>query len=109
MKTFSKIFLIASFIFSGHLMAADLTSAKAAGIIGEQANGYIGFVKSASDDVKTLVSEVNSKRKARYKKIAKAQKISLNEVEKIGGKKVIEKTKSGNYIKRAGKGWTKKK
>lgn len=108
MKTISKIFLVFTLIFSGHLMAASLSSAKAAGQIGEQSNGYIGFVKTAPDDVKELVRDVNSKRKARYKKIAISKKLSLSEVEKVGGRKAIEKTVSGNYVKRAGEGWTKK-
>jgi uncharacterized protein YdbL (DUF1318 family) len=108
MKIISKLFLVFSLIFSASLMAADLTSAKSAGLIGEQSNGYIGFVKAAPDDVKQLVKKVNAKRKAKYKQIAKKQKISLSDVETIGGKKAIAKTKSGNYVKRAGEGWTKK-
>lgn len=108
MKTITKLLLVLSIIFSGQLMAANLTSAKADGLIGEQANGYIGFVKAAPDDVKKLVKSVNSKRKAKYKQIAKKQQIALNDVEKIGGKKAIGKTKSGNFVKPAGKGWTKK-
>ena len=108
MKNINKLFLVFVFIFSGQLMAANLAPAKSAGIIGEQASGYIGFVKAASADVKQMVLDVNAKRKAKYKQIAKKQKISLGEVEKIGGKKAIAKTKSGNYVKRAGAGWTKK-
>ncbi len=108
MKNISQLFLVFIFIFSGQLMAADLASAKSTGIIGEQANGYIGFVKVAPNDVKQLVKSVNAKRKAKYKQIAKNQKISLGDVEKIGGKKTIAKTKSGNYVKRVGEGWSKK-
>jgi len=108
MKNSIKIFLILGLIFSAQLMASKLTAPKDSGFIGEQSNGYIGVVKKASDDVKNLVKMVNKKRKDRYKKIAKKEKLSLSEVEKIGGKKAIEKTKSGHYIKRAGKGWTKK-
>jgi len=108
MKNINKLFLVLALIFSGQLMAANLAPAKSAGIIGEQANGYIGFVKAAPADVKKMVQEVNAKRKAKYKQIAKKQKISLGEVEKIGGNKAIAKTKPGNYVKRAGSGWTKK-
>ncbi len=108
MKTLIKTLLVAMVVFSGQIFAADLASAKATGLIGEQANGYIGLVKSAPQDVKALVKSVNSKRKSRYKEIAISKKISLNDVVKIGGQKAIERTKSGNYIKRAGEGWTKK-
>jgi len=108
MKMLPKLFIAISILFTSQLMAADLGSAKDAGLIGEQANGYIGFVKSAPNDVRALVKTVNEKRKARYKKIAKSKKISLSDVAKIGGKKAFEKTKTGNYIKPAGSSWTKK-
>ena len=97
-----------SILFSSQLLAADLTSAKTAGLIGEQANGYLGIVKDVPADVRALVKDINGKRKARYKKIAMSQKISLSDVSKIGGQKAIAKTKSGNYIKREGQGWTRK-
>jgi len=108
MKTLTKLFLVMTFLFTSQLMAADLTSAKNAGLIGEQANGYIGFVKTAPADVKALVKDVNAKRKARYTKIAKSKKIALSDVAKIGGKKAIEKTKRGNYIMLQSGSWTKK-
>lgn len=91
-----------------HASAADLASAKKAGIIGEQANGYIGFVKAAPSDVKQLVASVNQKRKTRYQNIAKSKKIALSQVAKVGGEKAMSKTLKGNYIKPQGKGWVKK-
>ena len=113
MKTlFNKSFLIVSFIvlsaFSFQVFAANLASAKKAGIIGEQATGYIGFVKSAPSDVKQLVASVNKKRKARYQNIAKGKKLALSEVARVGGQKAMAKTAKGNYIKPQGKGWVKK-
>jgi len=108
MKILKNSFLIFGLLLSSQAFALDLTSAKADGIIGEQANGYIGFVKSGSSEIKELVSEVNAKRKTRYKEIAISKKVSLNEVEKVGGKTTIGKTKSGNYVKLAGEGWSKK-
>ena len=108
MKQMTTLLIIMNLLFSGQLFAADLTSAKKEGVIGEQASGYIGIVKSASSEIKSLVETVNEKRKARYKKIAISKKLSLKDIEKIGGSKAIEKTKSGNYIKPEGQGWKKK-
>ena len=113
MKTnLNKLLMISSIIFlsifSFQASAADLSSAKRAGLIGEQANGYIGFVKPAPSDVKQLVASVNNKRKARYKNIAKSKKIALSQVAKVGGKTAMSKTAKGNYIKPQGKGWVKK-
>lgn len=109
MKALSKLFFVSLMCFTSFVSAADLTSSKASGLIGEQANGYIGFVKPVSEEVEYLVKEVNTKRKAKYKKIAKSQNVPLSNVEKIAGKKAMAKTLSGNYIKPAGKGWIKKK
>ncbi|RKZ99783.1 MAG: DUF1318 domain-containing protein [Gammaproteobacteria bacterium] len=108
MNRLSKLFIVLAILFSGQLMAASLSSAKDAGLIGEQADGYIGYVTSVPSDVRALVNDVNAKRKAHYQRIAKAEKISLSEVTRIGGKKAIGKTKRGNYIKKAGQGWSKK-
>ena len=89
--------------------ASPLTQPKADGLIGEQANGYIGLVQqNVPADVKKLVNDVNAKRKAGYQKIAKKQGTSLAEVERVGGNTAIEKTLRGNYIRDASGNWRKK-
>ncbi len=90
-------------------VASPLTQPKADGLIGEQANGYIGLVKqNVPADIKKLVNDVNAKRKAGYQKIAKKQGTSLAEVERVGGNTAIEKTLRGNYIRDASGGWRRK-
>jgi len=90
-------------------VASALTQPKADGLIGEQANGYLGLVtQDVPADIKKLVNEVNTKRKAGYQKIAAKQGTSLSDVEKIGGNTAIEKTLKGNYIRDASGRWRKK-
>jgi len=90
-------------------VASPLSQPKADGLIGEQANGYIGLVKqNVPADVKKLVNDVNAKRKTGYQKIAKKQGTSLAEVERVGGNTAIEKTIRGNYIRDASGTWRKK-
>ena len=90
-------------------VASPLTQPKADGLIGEQANGYIGMVKqNVPADIKKLVNDVNAKRKAGYQKIAIKQGTSLAEVERVGGNTAIEKTLRGNYIRDASGAWRKK-
>jgi len=90
-------------------VASPLSQPKADGLIGEQANGYIGLVKqNVPADVKKLVNDVNAKRKTGYQKIAKKQGTSLAEVERVGGNTAIEKTLRGNYIREASGTWRKK-
>lgn len=104
-----KIFsFLAIGLFASQVWALDLDSAKSAGLIGEQANGYLGIVsKPASDEVVTFVKEINSKRKTKYLEIAKEQGVELPIVEKRAGAKVIEKAEAGHYIN-MGDAWQKK-
>ncbi len=89
-------------------MAGSLDQPKADGLIGEQANGYLGLVRQdVPPEIKALVRKVNAKRKARYQSIADKSNIALSEVEKVGGTKALEKTAPGNYIKDSS-GWRKK-
>lgn len=110
-KWISKIIfvLLISLLSVSVALASPLSSAKADGLIGEQPNGYIGLVQgNAPVDVKALVADVNSKRKAGYQKIANKQGTSLSEVEKVGGNTAIEKTSRGNYIRLPNGSWKKK-
>lgn len=89
--------------------AVSLQDAKAQGLVGEQPNGYLGLVKAdAGADVKALVTDINGKRKEEYQKIAKRNGTELNVVETLAGKKAIEITPAGLYIKLPSGQWTKK-
>lgn len=101
--------LISMMMVSVDVAASPLTQPKADGLIGEQANGYVGLVKqNVPADIKKLVNEVNARRKANYQKFAKQGGTSVAEVEKIGGNSAIEKTLRGNYIRDASGSWRKK-
>ena len=101
--------LISMMAMSVAVAASPLTQPKADGLIGEQANGYIGLVQqNVPADIKKLVNDVNAKRRAGYQNIAKKQGTSLEEVERVGGNTAIEKTLRGNYIRDASGNWRKK-
>jgi hypothetical protein len=88
---------------------SPLTQPKADGLIGEQADGYLGLVtQSVPADIKNLVNEVNAKRKAGYQQIAAKEGTQVTEVEKVGGKTAIEKTLPGNYVRDLNGNWHKK-
>jgi len=101
--------LLISMLTVSVAVASPLTQPKADGLIGEQANGYIGLVKKdVPADIKKLVNETNAKRKAGYQKIAAKQGTSLSEVEKVAGNTAYQKTLKGNYIRDASGTWRKK-
>ena len=57
-----------------------IAGAKAAGIVGEQADGYLGFAKAPPGAVKAAVDAVNIKRRQIYTDIAAKQGATVQEV-----------------------------
>ncbi len=86
----------------------ELGSAKQQGLVGEQANGYLGSTGAQSAEVSALVKDVNGRRRAKYQQIATKNGISMADVEALAGEKAIARTASGNYIKPTTGGWRKK-
>ena len=81
------------------VFAIDLDAAKADGVVGERADGYLGAVQSsAAAEVRILIEDINAKRKQQYERIAAKNGIPLAEIEALAGKKTIEKTQSGGWI-----------
>lgn len=84
--------------------------AKAAGLVGEQWNGYLGLVgDGASAEVRKLIEEINLKRRQKYREIARTNGTSLEAVEAIAGKKLVERAASGTYVRTGpNQGWVAK-
>ena len=101
------LLLVASLLlFCQTGFALDLQTAKAQGLVGETLTGYLEPVQT-TPEVQQLVNAINGQRKAEYQKIAQRNGTSLQAVEQLAGKKAIEKTPPGQFIK-AGGGWQKK-
>jgi len=49
---------------------AMVASARAAGVVGEQGDGYLGFAKAPTPEIKAAVDATNIKRRAIYTQIA---------------------------------------
>lgn len=83
-----------------------LPAAKAAGQLGEQADGYLGVV-SAGGDASTIAAQINQARRAEYQKIAAQNGLKLADVERLAGQKAIERTPAGQFVQQGGR-WQKK-
>lgn len=94
-------------VFSGYAMAIDLHTAKQRGLVGETTSGYLQAVTTPNSEVKALIQDINQKRKQLYKEIAQRNGTTVAAVEKLAGKKAIERSKPGMYIK-PGASWQKK-
>ena len=89
--------------------AQTLDEAKAAGLIGEKSDGYIGFVQqNPPPDLVELVNNVNRQRRERYSQIARDNNISVNEVAQLAYARAVEATRSGHFIEDANGRWVRK-
>jgi len=80
--------------------------AKAQGLVGEQLDGYIGFVTPGiSADIRAAVNEINIKRKSIFTKTARAKKVSVATIAGLTGEKLTTKAKPGEKIKLGDGSW----
>lgn len=91
----------------GGAQAGPLDDAKAAGLIGERADGYVGAV-SAEADVQALIDEINAGRQAKYAEIAAKRDAPVEAVAAIAGKKLIERSAAGQYVLGSDGQWKRK-
>ena len=107
---------LASGLASSPAIAADLASAKAAvdaakakGLVGEQADGYLGFVTETADAAtKAAVEQINAGRAAVYRDTAAKTGVSPEAAGEATAKLLIDKLPAGQFYKPLGGTWTKK-
>ena len=109
MKTLMTACLLSLFLIAHAAFAADLSTAKQQGWVGEQTNGYLGLVKGdAPADLKALVAEVNGQRKAQFAQIAAKNGIAEAEAARIFAQEAAVRTSPGNYIQSPSGSWVRK-
>ncbi|HKP79094.1 MAG TPA: YdbL family protein [Phenylobacterium sp.] len=89
---------------------AAVDAAKAQGIVGEQADGFLGFVKPSSDPaLKAAVDDINQGRAALYRQAAAKNGVSVEAAGASAYTQVVQaKLKPGEFYKPAGGGWVRK-
>lgn len=103
------LFALAGTAWSTPIWAIGLHEAKAQGLVGEQPNGYLGLVKSgAGADVHAMMNDINARRRQEYQAIARRNKTELKVVEALAGKKAIEQTPPGQWVRLPSGKWVKK-
>lgn len=83
-----------------------LGPAKAAGLLGEQADGYLGVVKSEGE-AEAIAAQINQARRAEYRRVADRNGVAMRDVELLAGQKAIDKTPKGQYVLQGGR-WVRK-
>src|SRR3954470_19415444 len=87
---------------------ATITAAKAAGTVGEQADGYLGIVAGSDGTVTAAVSAINAGRREVYAQTAAKSGVTPDAAGQATGAQLIANTPPGQYIKPLGGAWTKK-
>ncbi len=88
---------------------AAVDAAKLSGTVGEQADGYLGFVKGSADPAVTAaVSAINAARANVYVQTAAKSGVTREAAGQATGAQLISKLPSGEYYKPLDGNWTKK-
>jgi uncharacterized protein YdbL (DUF1318 family) len=90
-------------------LAADLDTAKRAGQIGEQVDGYVGLVGGdVPADVRALAKQVNQGRQARYAEIAAKRGVPVEAVAAQAGAMLVERAGPGEWVRDSTGQWKRK-
>ena len=116
MRNFKSLFAAAALLFLSAPAFADLAgdkaavdAAKAAGIVGEQADGYLGFVSGSADAAVTAaVNEINAGRANVYADTAAKSGVTRDAAGQATGAQLIGKVPGGQYFKPLGGAWTRR-
>jgi len=89
---------------------AAVDSAKAAGIVGEQADGFLGFVAGGGDPaLRSAVAEINAGRAEVYRQAAARSGATPAAAGASAFVNAVQpRLQPGQYYKPAGGGWTRK-
>lgn len=80
-------------------------AARANGTIGEKMDGYLGFVGSPSGSLKSLVDDLNIRRKASYADRARTQGVTIEEFAFTQGCLLIARTTAGEKYQAPDGSW----
>ncbi|MGE3692587.1 MAG: YdbL family protein [Novosphingobium sp.] len=80
-------------------------AARAAGQVGEKTDGYLGYVTSPSAAVRSVVEDINIKRRALYSQKAQAANATVEEYAFTSGCQLILQTSPGEKYQGPSGGW----
>ncbi len=86
----------------------EVQALKDSGVIGEQADGLLGFVKSSPAN-ESLVAAENNDRQAVYEEIAKKQGVAASKVAQRRALQIVEQAARGDWLQDASGKWYQKK
>ncbi len=88
-------------------LALDLDQARSQGLVGEQADGYLGIVQD-TPDARALVARINAERASAYADIARKNGTSPDAVAELTAQRVIARLPKGSWVKDSTGTWVRK-
>ena len=85
-----------------------IDTAMAAGLVGEQADGYLGFVRTpnaAQQEIQRRINEVNIRRRGIYAQIARDSGETVDRVALLQALRQITKAPTGEYFRDLNSSW----
>ena len=89
-------------LVSSNVMALTLDEARTQGRV-----GYLVALKTDAETEK-LVTDINAERKASYQQLAKQNNVSVDDIAKLAGQKLVERAKPGEYVQGINGKWVRK-
>lgn len=87
----------------------SLEQAQDQGLVGERPDGLVAPVADdPSQEVRRLVTRINDKRMAEYRKVASDTNASLKAVQARAGRQIISRLSKGEYFTDAAGNWRRK-
>lgn len=111
MMKFANIVLAATALaIAAPVLAADpvVEAALVSGTVGEQWDGYLGFVVAPAGDLKAAVDAINIKRRAGYTQIAAARNVTVDQFAQTTACSTLRAVKPGQAYKLKDGGWRKR-
>lgn len=92
---------------SGLAASAIVESAKDACVVGEQADGYIGFVPGgdATDALRREVRDINQQRKSIYADLARRNGVTIEVTAALTAEKLMNQATSGQCVRTQAGEW----
>lgn len=88
---------------------AAVDAAKAQGVVGEQGDGFLGFVSGGGDAaLQAAVREINAGRAAAYRDIAAKTGVTPEAAGQATAQQLRDKLPAGQFFKPLNGGWTRK-
>lgn len=87
--------------------AVTLEQAKTQGRVGETLSGYLAVIQADSETA-ALVQQINEQRRQHYQTLAQRNGVSLSEIERLAGQKLIDHAKPGEWVQGVNQQWRQK-